>query len=61
MQAVLADSLKVSTRAKQLVAGGAMSSTRVVELSIKMLEAYFAQPLCIAAERLGISLTAFKW
>jgi hypothetical protein len=55
------NSLKIATRAKQIDEAGAMSKTRVVELSMDMLEDYFALPLCLAAEKLGISLTAFKW
>jgi hypothetical protein len=54
--------LKIVTRAKESADDSEdKSPPRIVELTVKKLEAYFSLPLNIAAERIGISLTALKW
>ena len=52
--------LKIVTRMKELDPYDNFKP-KVVVLDMKMLQAHFSSPLSIAADRLGISLTALKW
>jgi hypothetical protein len=54
-------SLKIVTRAREATDLFDRSMPRIVELTLERLEPHFASPLSVAAENLGVSLTALKW
>ena len=52
--------LKVTTRLKETDDDG-KTRPRIVMLSIPILEPYFAMPMHIASEKLGLCSTSLKW